>query len=373
MEKTIFLNSQVDISNELNITIDIINGYKVINPLKGGGEGDIYRVVKDEHNYILKLYRYGIEPPFSSINKIKDISRENNENLVEIYETGYDSESRRYYEVMEEIKFGNMSEVKDVVLKNVKSFIKQLIDALELLNQKKLLHLDLKPSNILIRSLEPFDVVLSDFGMVTDTSLLKSTKDIKGTETYWAPEASLGNTTEKSDYWSLGIVLYELLLGMHPYRKMDEINRKLLLNFQEIPIEEDELSYEETMLLKGLLTKDPLKRWGFNEVNKWLKGNISKVYNNYTVPTDLSNHFIYKGNSYSSIDNFYENEALPLVKDAIDNGHIKNWYLANDYLDLALKMEDLLKHGNGFYKVASKNKILFSRLSFFQKLKAYFA
>lgn len=373
MEKTIFLNSEKDISNELNITIDKVNDYEIISPLKGGGEGDIYRVIKDGHNYILKLYRYGIEPPFSSINKIKDISRENNDNLVEIYETGYDSESRRYYEVMEEIPYGNMTEVKDIVLKNINSFIKQLIDALELLNKKKLLHLDLKPSNILIRSLEPFDVVLSDFGMVTDTSYINMQKDIKGTETYWAPEASLGNTTEKSDYWSLGIVLYELLLGIHPYRKMDEINRKLLLNFQEIPIEEDSLTYEETLLLKGLLTKDPLKRWGYNEVDNWLRGNMSKVYNNYQIPQDLSKQFVYSSNRYDSIDDFYERASLPLIQDAINKGHIKDWYLNNDYLDLALKMEDMIKTGKAFFIVAKNNSILLKRLSFFQKLRAYFS
>lgn len=273
MEKTIkesYVNSDFGTTK-----IDYFEGYEIIEafPAKGG-EADIFRCKDENGRYILKLYRYGIEPPMEIMKKIEELSKKFRHDLVLTIKQGYSAEHRRYYEVLEEARFGNLREFlkgekpSDYQIKDI---IKQVVDALEVLQTVGILHLDLKPENILIRGDEPFDLILSDFGMASlfDKEFSKKMTSIKGTDTYWSPESAAGFATDKSDYWSLGIIIYEILVGEHPYRHMSSKLRNYELNVKEVHIPED-IKDEYKNLLRGLLTKNPEKRWGLEEITRWI-------------------------------------------------------------------------------------------------------
>ncbi|MBU6361073.1 MAG: serine/threonine protein kinase [Chloroflexi bacterium] len=105
---------------------------------------------------------------------------------------------------------------------------KQIAQALEYVHQKGVVHCDIKPSNILIA--DDGRYVLSDFGIVTDSTDTKITRTLQtlGTPEYMSPEQANGLSVDRrSDVYSLGVVLYEMLTGAPPF---SDSNALSLLN-----------------------------------------------------------------------------------------------------------------------------------------------
>ena len=98
-------------------------------------------------------------------------------------------------------------------------YVKQLADALQFAHdEKKLIHRDIKPENLLLGQRN--EVLLSDFGIavIAQTSRYQSTQDKVGTLPYMAPEQLQGKPRLASDQYALGIVIYEWLTGMRPFK-----------------------------------------------------------------------------------------------------------------------------------------------------------
>lgn len=348
MEKTIkegYINEEFG-----KINIDTFEDYKILKVFPAsGGEADIFKVTKDNNAYILKLYRYGIEPPLDILNKIQELSNRFPEDLVRTIKQGYSQEHRRYYEILEEASLGNLRDyLKDKKATDyiIKEIINQVSNALLVLSQEGILHLDLKPENILVRSDRPFDLILSDFGMASlfDSSFSKKMTSIKGTDTYWSPEAATGFATDKSDYWSLGIIIYEIIAGEHPFRHLSQKLRNYEMNVKEISIPED-ITEEYKTLLKGLLTKDPHKRWGGVEIKKWLNG--EKVEEHFesskkenTISLKYDNQYFYTMNELITHLSKKVNGRDELKK-LFHRGHISNWFSRQGLVDEAMDIDDL--------------------------------
>lgn len=98
-------------------------------------------------------------------------------------------------------------------------YTKQLCDALQYAHEKGIIHRDLKPSNLMIT--RDGVLKLTDFGIAKDTDVtaLTGQNSTIGTAAYMSPEQCKGdrNLTNKSDLYSLGVVLYELLTGKKPF------------------------------------------------------------------------------------------------------------------------------------------------------------
>ncbi|XP_071731639.1 serine/threonine-protein kinase AtPK1/AtPK6-like [Rutidosis leptorrhynchoides] len=136
----------------------------------------------------------------------------------------------------------------------------EIVSAVSHLHQSGIVHRDLKPENILMDA--DGHVMLTDFGLAKEIDESSRSNSMCGTTEYMAPEILLAKGHNKSaDWWSVGILLYEMLTGKPPYihsnrKKLQEkiINEKIKL----LP----RLSGEAHSLLKGLLTKDPSTRLG---------------------------------------------------------------------------------------------------------------
>ena len=103
--------------------------------------------------------------------------------------------------------------------------IRQIASALEYAHSKGIVHRDLKPGNVLIA--EDGRFVLSDFGLAQAqaSTRLTRTSTIMGTAEYMSPEQALGKELDlRSDIYSLGVILYELLAGKPPYTSSDPIS-----------------------------------------------------------------------------------------------------------------------------------------------------
>ncbi|CAG8459449.1 14899_t:CDS:2 [Acaulospora colombiana] len=122
---------------------------------------------------------------------------------------------------------------------------------------------DLKPENILLDY--SGHIALCDFGLCKlNMTESETTNTFCGTPEYLAPELLLGQGYTKTvDWWTLGVLLYEMLTGLPPFYddNTNEMYRKILQDELRFP---EEVGNEARLLLTGLLTRDPNQRLGNN-------------------------------------------------------------------------------------------------------------
>jgi serine/threonine protein kinase len=249
-----------------------------------GAEADIYLLEFGDELRVLKLYRYSLAPRGGVLDKVAEVSRRNSRALVVFFESGYDEETGRWYELLEYMPLGSLLDISLETKRShhvISQIVRQMAEAIHCLHENDIIHCDIKPSNILIRNFEPLDLVLTDFGIssIIDAGESRKMTTIKGTPMYWAPEAFNRSVGRSCDWWGLGMILLELLACEHPFERMSTsmIMHKLTLSNVDVP---DFIGPEWGMLVKGLLTKDDSKRWKYAEVMRWLAGerNIPVFY-----------------------------------------------------------------------------------------------
>ncbi|CAI9112461.1 OLC1v1012916C3 [Oldenlandia corymbosa var. corymbosa] len=136
----------------------------------------------------------------------------------------------------------------------------EIVSAVSHLHKCGIVHRDLKPENILMDS--DGHVMLTDFGLAKEIDESSRSNSMCGTTEYMAPEILLRKGHNKeADWWSVGILLFEMLTGKPPYfhSNRKKLQEKIISERLKLP---PRLSGEAHSLLKGLLNKDPSKRLG---------------------------------------------------------------------------------------------------------------
>ncbi|ELP88110.1 protein kinase, putative [Entamoeba invadens IP1] len=142
---------------------------------------------------------------------------------------------------------------------------------LHYIHSQGIIYRDLKPENILLDSTG--HVVITDFGLSKELGQGKETKTFCGTPDYLAPEILKGvGHGVGVDWWSLGILIYEMLVGIPPFYDEDVsiMYQKILKSQPQFP---KNLSYEAKCVVMGLLEKEPEERLTGEEFMKmdWFK------------------------------------------------------------------------------------------------------
>ena len=200
--------------------------YKILMQIGGGGMSHVYLAhdVILNRDVAIKILRYD----FSNEEELqKRFQREAlsatsllHPNIVSVYDVGEDAEM--HYIVMEYIEGKTLKkyiqEFAPLSPARTLQIMKQLASAMAHAHEYGIIHRDIKPQNVLMN--EDGTVKIADFGIATslNATALTQTNSVMGTVHYISPEQARGGiASKKSDIYSLGIVMYEMLTGQLPF------------------------------------------------------------------------------------------------------------------------------------------------------------
>lgn len=149
---------------------------------------------------------------------------------------------------------------KNFTPKQARLLFAEVVLAVEHLHNHDILYRDLKPENILID--EWGHLKLTDFGLSKENfTEFDEAKTICGSPEYFCPEILSDQHYGRTlDYYSLGVLLYELITGLPPYYNHDQIQMQKDIVSADLRV--SHLSGDSLSLIQGLLEKDPAKRLG---------------------------------------------------------------------------------------------------------------
>ena len=249
--------------------------YKILHHLPTlGAEAELLLVEENTSaiQRVAKIYRHGIYGKSEVRERLQAVPAEHR---VVVLEAGVSD--GHAYELMEYCELGSLkkftqSKRPDPAM--LESIVRELATAIASVHKAGLIHRDLKPENILVRTLQPLDLILTDFGI---SSVLDATQRLTGTARtlpYASPESLSGVIDAKADYWALGMIMLELALGQHPFAGLSEAVILHHLTTRELELNAVPDTYLRK-LLRGLLLRDPKKRWGDEQIIRWLARDAS--------------------------------------------------------------------------------------------------
>lgn len=201
--------------------------YEIIKTIGEGGMANVY-LAEDtilERKVAIKVLRGDLSNDEKFIRRFKrealSVSNLSHPNIVEVYDVG--EEDGNYYIVMEYIEGKTLKQLLQkrgaLTLNEVIDIMTQLTDGLAHAHEAYIIHRDIKPQNIMIE--DNGLVKITDFGiaMALNSTQLTQTNSVMGSVHYLPPEQANGKgSTVKSDIYSLGILMYELLTGSVPFK-----------------------------------------------------------------------------------------------------------------------------------------------------------
>ncbi|MBU0437384.1 serine/threonine protein kinase [Staphylococcus succinus] len=205
----------------------IINDrYKVSKKLGGGGMSTVYLAEDSILNRKVAIKAIRI-PAGEKETTIKSFEREvhnltqlSHNNIVNVFDVTENDEN--FFLVMEYIQGLTLSEYikqhKPLDVQTVLNFTKQIIDGIKHAHDNQIVHRDIKPQNILVDENQTLKIL--DFGIAKALSetTMTQTNHVLGTVQYLSPEQARGESTDNgTDIYSIGVVLYEMLVGKPPF------------------------------------------------------------------------------------------------------------------------------------------------------------
>jgi serine/threonine protein kinase len=244
----------------------------------GTGEADVW-LSHDQittHDVVVKLYHHKVEPKSDVLERVKSLGTEH---VVDLLDYGRTADAdKKWYEVLEYAPHGSLETmmVGAVEPSLIRAALTEIHIALWYFHGNDLFHRDLKPANILVRSLDPLDLVLADFGIARPVDGLPVTR-LHATWMYASPECLQAQIGPQVDYWALGMMVYEWLTGAHPWKGLGETTIMQRLANSEFGFIADVQDPEWRSLCAGLLQRLPNHRWGAEQIGLWLEGKCPPV------------------------------------------------------------------------------------------------
>ncbi|KAM3127297.1 hypothetical protein pb186bvf_020583 [Paramecium bursaria] len=274
-----------------------VGKYEFIHQIGNGAFATVYKAKNLETQEIVAIKEIDLNSSsiITSPNILKSLEREieihkklNHPNILPLIDVIL--ETRYWYIVL---KYCEKGDLRKFIKENSKDgkfneqeaqiLFSQLVDAYQYMFKNSVIHRDLKLDNILIDSDQ--NIMIADFGFarIQNEGLFKS---VCGSPITMAPEIliSLWDGSKdsqlydaKCDIWSLGIILYHLLVGKYPFLPKEQTYEALYKLLQTQPVYPDYLSESVKNILQGMLTFSPKDRIEFEELfnHPWIIKNNS--------------------------------------------------------------------------------------------------
>ncbi|GAA0569877.1 protein kinase domain-containing protein [Actinomadura livida] len=264
-----------------------------------GAESDLL-LVRDAHGdeYVAKIFRRGYRADREVWAKLPALD---SPHVLRILETGH--ADGRDYEVAAYAPDGNLRTLMDggpLPAETAGEIAAQLAAGLTALHRAGIVHRDLKPENVLVRGTDPVRLAIADFGLskVLDQSVVFASSS--RTLAYAAPESLSGQVSPARDWWSLGMIVRELATGRPPFEGLSET--VVVDHLATRPVSADDVPDPRLRLLcRGLLARDPRKRWAGEQVAEWLDGGSPAVAEESAEP-ETGAGLPFRGHRYTRRD-----------------------------------------------------------------------
>jgi tRNA A-37 threonylcarbamoyl transferase component Bud32 len=300
-------NTSSNVSNLNNEDNPKVSDYVLLEKLGVGATAVVYKAInqKTKNLVALKLIHKHILS--------EDIIKERVENEIEINKllshpnivklVDYNLDDNLPYIAFEYVEGKSLDKIlkekKKLNIYDTMNIWMQLLEALDYAHQKGIVHRDLKPENILLKlisdSLETATVKITDFGISKIINkTLNITQDFVGTPWYMSPEQIKGQKVDqRSDIYSLGIIIFQLLTGKLPFGESDNIYAVFKAHMLDNPVDSHILEGNTTYIpkdiekiIRKMLEKNPKKRYqNISEIINDLKPQFIKYSTTKTTIT----------------------------------------------------------------------------------------
>ncbi|WP_434301793.1 Stk1 family PASTA domain-containing Ser/Thr kinase [Clostridium botulinum] len=329
------------------------NRYELLEKV---GEGGMATVYKAKCHYLNRFVAIKIlKEQFCSdkefVEKFKreatSVASLSDNNIVNIYDVG--SENNIHYIVMEYVDGKTLKELivekGKIDPKETVRISKQIASALVCAHRNNIIHRDIKPHNILVT--KEGIVKVTDFGIAkaSNSATITNSSKVMGSAHYFSPEQAKGSFVDsRTDIYSLGIVMYEMLVGKVPFDGESPVSVavKHIQNEVIAPKEiDDKIPESLNSLVLKCLEKNPVKRY---QTIKNLEEDLARIENNENILNGSSN--------------ISENDVTRVMDTAVINDKIKEMaqndeyeedddeYEEDEYEDEEDEIEDKKKRSN---------------------------
>lgn len=299
--------------------------YEIIKSIGEGGMANVYLAhdVILDRDVAVKILRGDLANDEKFVRRFQrealSASSLSHPNIVEVYDVGEDD--GKYYIVMEYVEGKTLKDLVKrrggLTIPEVIDIMLQLTSGLAVAHEAYIIHRDIKPQNIMI--LDNGLVKITDFGiaMAVNSTGLTQTNSVMGSVHYLPPEQACGKgSTIKSDIYSLGILMFELITGRVPYRGENAVEIALKHMKEQIPsirkYNENIPQSIENIILKST-AKNPKNRYN----------NVLEMYHDLENCTDPSRanerRVVYKYSEHDEEDT----KIMPVIKQSVNKNEIK--------------------------------------------------
>ncbi|MBD5587844.1 Stk1 family PASTA domain-containing Ser/Thr kinase [Clostridium botulinum] len=311
------------------------NRYELLEKV---GEGGMAKVYKAKCHYLNRFVAIKIlKEQFCSdkefVEKFKreatSVASLSDNNIVNIYDVG--SENDIHYIVMEYVDGKTLKELivekGKIDPKETVRISKQIASALVCAHRNNIIHRDIKPHNILVT--KEGIVKVTDFGIAkaSNSATITNSSKVMGSAHYFSPEQAKGSFVDsRTDIYSLGIVMYEMLVGKVPFDGESPVSVavKHIQNEVVAPKEiDDKIPESLNSLVLKCLEKNPVKRY---QTIKNLEEDLARIENNENILNGSSN--------------ISENDVTRVMDTAVINDKIKEMAQNDEYEDDDEEYED---------------------------------
>lgn len=312
------------------------NRYEILRKIGDGGMAFVYQARDKLLNRIVavKVLRPEFVDDQEFLVKFKReaeaVASLSHPNIVNVYDVGEDG--KVHYIVMEYVDGQNLKEIiqdeGSLEEYTALDIAKQIARALSAAHRNGIIHRDIKPHNILI-SKDGRQVKVADFGIAkaVSSSTMTNMGSVIGSVHYISPEQAKGkHLTSNADLYSLGIVLYEMIIGRVPFSGDSPISIALKHINEDIAFtDQDKINIPNSVrtIISKLTQKEPVNRYQTAEELiediEFVERNIDlpyiKDYNNFaTTDVDRRDPEVFNGrkpvqyDDYEDDDDYYDEE-----------------------------------------------------------------